>query len=237
MPRILAKSKPGAPAFSARMPRGPATGKRGIRRLHKVDVSKGITMPEANALGVAEKKATLTTALTGANNDLVFTSRLRGEAGNRIRIRYVVAGASTALSVAISAGDIDLLALNNQEFLALHRMGIDESYDITVNVATDGASAATSTATQVKAALDAHAQASVLLSTALAPGNSGAGVVTAMAYTSLTGGVLGDNMLAGPGTGAAAASPSILRKARNLTTGDFRSRIRDRSTNRTLTKR
>jgi hypothetical protein len=60
--------------------------------------------------------------------------------------------------------------------------------DIVVNVATDGAGAATSTASQVKAALEADADIARLITVALAPGNDGTGVVTAMAQTSLSGG-------------------------------------------------
>jgi len=106
-------------------------------------------------------KASFTTALTGANNDLVFTAAATGVAGNSTRISYVVAGASTPLTVTVSGSDI------------------------TVNVATDAVSAATSTAAQVSAAV---AAATALVSSANAPGNTGAGVVAALAYTSLAGG-------------------------------------------------
>lgn len=108
--------------------------------------------------------ASLTTALTGTNNDLTFTSINRGTASNAVRLRYVVAGASTALSVAVSGNDI------------------------TVNVATDSGSAATSTAAQVLAAVNGHAGASALVSAANATGNDGSGVVAALAYTPLAGG-------------------------------------------------
>jgi hypothetical protein len=111
--------------------------------------------------------AALTTALSGANNDLVFTAVTAGPEGNSIRIKYVVAGTGTPLSVEVAA------------------------LDITVNVATDGGGAATSTATQVAAAIAAHPVASQLVTTANAAANNGSGVVAALSFTNLTGGSLG----------------------------------------------
>lgn len=115
----------------------------------------------------ARVTASVTTALTGSNNDLKFThksSAARYAAGNSVRVRYVVAGNSTPLTVSVSDNDI------------------------TVNVATDSGGAATSTAAQVKAAIDASTPAAALVSVANAAGNDGTGVVTALAYTSLAGG-------------------------------------------------
>lgn len=111
-----------------------------------------------------KKSATLTTALSGSNNDLVYTAATRGAAGNSIRVRYVVAGNNTALSVSVS------------------------TLDITVNVATDGSAAATSTADDVKAAIEASTSASALVTVADAASNDGSGVVAALAYTNLSAG-------------------------------------------------
>lgn len=108
--------------------------------------------------------ASLTTALAGANNDLVWTANTGGTAGNSIRIRYVVSGTNTPLSVSVSGNDI------------------------TVNVATDGAGAATSTATAVKNAVAASSAAGQLVTGTNAAGNDGTGVVAALAFTNLTGG-------------------------------------------------
>lgn len=113
----------------------------------------------------AKTGATLTTALTGTNNDLKYSTVNRGLEGNDIRIRYVVSGNDTPLSVSVSGKDI------------------------TVNVATDGSGEATSTAAQVKTAIDASAPAAALVSTANATGNDGTGVVTALAFTALSGGL------------------------------------------------
>lgn len=112
----------------------------------------------------AGSAATLTTSLTGTNNDLVYTADANGTAGNSITVRYVdpaVANASLSVSVSGSA--------------------------ITVNLATNGSSAITTTAAQVKTAIEAHATAAGLVNIANAGGNDGTGVVTALAATNLTG--------------------------------------------------
>jgi hypothetical protein len=119
-----------------------------------------------SAVGVSNI-ASLTTALAGNNNDLTFTSKAVKSAytsGNTVRVRYVVAGNNTALSVAVAGNDI------------------------TVNVATDGGGAATSTAAQVRDAINASGPAAALVTAANAAGNDGTGVVVALAYTNLSGG-------------------------------------------------
>jgi hypothetical protein len=106
--------------------------------------------------------ASLTTALAGANNDLTFTARVKG--ASVASVRYVVAGNNTALSVAV-AGQA-----------------------ITVNVATDGGGAATSTADNVRDAINKDAAASAILRAERAAANDGTGVVAALAATPLAGG-------------------------------------------------
>lgn len=108
--------------------------------------------------------AVLTTALTGTNNDLTYTSVAMSLAANDITVRYVVAGASTALTVSVTGTAI------------------------TVNVATSSGSAATSTAALIAAAIAASAPATALVTVANAAGNDGTGVVTALAATNLAGG-------------------------------------------------
>jgi hypothetical protein len=109
--------------------------------------------------------ATLTTTLGVTNAEITYTSRRAGSDGNSITLRYVVSGNNTALSVAVTGTDI------------------------TVNVATNGAGAATSTALQVRDAVNNHAQASLLVSATLASANDGTGVVSAMPPTPLGGGL------------------------------------------------
>lgn len=110
-------------------------------------------------------KASLTTALAGANNDLVFTAMKGGPGGNSIRVQYIVGAGTNLLSVAV------------------------EGYDILVTLATT-AGASTSTATQVKAAVDANSDASRLVTIANAAANDGTGIVVALALTALAGGAL-----------------------------------------------
>lgn len=110
-------------------------------------------------------KASLTTALAGANNDLAFLARSAGVAGNAITVEYVDPAANDAV-------------------LAVSVVGTA----ITVDLATDNAGVITSTAAQVLAALLASAPAMALISAALAPSNSGAGIVTALAATPLANG-------------------------------------------------
>lgn len=122
------------------------------------------TIPGNWGTGGANSYAALTTALSGSNNDLTYAAKSRGSASNSVRVRYVVAGNSTALSVSVS------------------------SNDITVNVATDSGGAATSTAAQVRDAVNASAPASALVTASNATGNDGTGVVAALSFTALSGG-------------------------------------------------
>lgn len=97
-------------------------------------------------------KATLYTAFETANSNLIFTADTAGTAGNNIRIRFVVAGNSTALSVALATNDI------------------------TVNLATNASGVPTSTANQIKAALDGNGAIAALIDTTLSAGSDGTGV-------------------------------------------------------------
>lgn len=114
--------------------------------------------------------ASVTTSMAGTNNDLTLTAKSDGTGGNSIRFRIVVSGASTALSVSVSGNDI------------------------TVNSATNAGSAATSTAAQVRDAINGNGPASALVTAALASGNDGTGVVAALGFTNLSG---GRNLVAG----------------------------------------
>jgi hypothetical protein len=116
---------------------------------------------------ISPPKSALTTSLAGANNDLVYTARTGGPGGNSIQIAYIVAGNNTPLTVVVTG------------FL------------VTVNVATSGGGAATSTSAQIKAAVEAEPDAALLVTVAHAGGNDGTGVVTALTATNLTGGSLG----------------------------------------------
>jgi hypothetical protein len=132
---------------------------------------KRIANPVKENLGggdSASTAASLTTALTGTNNDLVLTSLLDGRLGNAVSIRYVSPGTNNAaLSVSVTGRAI------------------------TVNLATNGSAAITSTAAQVLAAIEASTAASAMIVGANAGGNNGSGVVTALSATFFTGGLGG----------------------------------------------
>lgn len=117
-----------------------------------------------NVAGIGNR-ASLTTALAGANNDITLLARAPGTNGNAITFRIVVAGASTPLSVSVSTNAI------------------------TVNSATSAGSAAISTADQIIDAVNRSATASALVWAQRAAANDGTGVVVAVGATNLAGGV------------------------------------------------
>lgn len=114
---------------------------------------------------VTPPKASLTTALAGTNNDLVFTAKVGGPSGNSIRIEYIVAAGTVPLTISVAG------------------------FDITVNVATTSGTP-TSTAALVKAALEANPDVNRLITIANAASNDGTGVVAALSITALAGGSL-----------------------------------------------
>ena len=116
------------------------------------------TMSPASAVA-----ATLSTDLAGSNNDLVFTAKSTGVAGNRISIAYVDPEEETAEeSVAVKGTDI-IVTLRS-------------------------VSTTLSTAAQVKAAIDGDTAAAALVAVANKAANNGTGNVIGMAATRLTGG-------------------------------------------------
>jgi len=131
-------------------------------------ISIGDRLRAAATTGRVEKAAaSYTTVLSGANNDLVWTAigQFQGVLGNSISIAYVdPSGASHALPVTVTGNAIS------------------------VSLATDTSSAITSTAAQVEAAVEAHAVAGLMVSAANSVSDSGAGVVTALSATHLSGG-------------------------------------------------
>lgn len=136
-----------------------------------------------NGAPVAAVRATATVNPAGDDNGLVYTARQYGAGGNTIAVQYVdPAGNSKALSVRV------------------------EENLIRVSLATNGGGTITSTAAQVKAAIEASAQANALVSIAIMTADTGtaddgSGVVTAMARTTLSGGA---------GTGIGSALPGAV---------------------------
>lgn len=214
MPRIMTSNRDaGRPGFRPRVP-GVARGKKAVTRLIKRDPSKGITQPFFDTIALPSQGAQLITAMAGANNDLWFRSKLKGELGNNIRVRIVVAGVSTALSVSVSGNDI------------------------TINSATDAGSLATTTATAAAAAVNANGPASALVQADVAPGDTGAGVVAALAFTNLAGGITSDKWTGAGLDGAASGARPIEKGGKTAGfPGSTRIKIRDRGTNKSLKRR
>ena len=114
--------------------------------------------------------ATLTTNLTGVNNDLVYTSKADGAMGNKIKIAYVKPDAKYAILKVVPTTASGVTT-------------------ITVNLATDEDKAITTTAEDIKTAIDSNPESLVYVD--LAEDNDGKGVVTALSATALANGVDG----------------------------------------------
>jgi hypothetical protein len=148
-----------------------------VRRgaIARVTAGEALTAPQEVMVGtggkavgladVAAAAATLATGVVGSNNAITWTAKEAGTGGNALSVTIIdPAGNNVALSV-----DVD------QE-------------DIVVTLATDGASAPTSTATEVMAAVNEHDLASQLVDVASTGASNGTGVVAAVAETALAGG-------------------------------------------------
>lgn len=110
--------------------------------------------------------STLTTALAGADNDMVFTAKTKGVAGDGITIEYVDPAADHVLSVGV-VGTVITVTLG-------YALG-----------------AITSSAADIKTIVDGTPAAAALVSVANAGADTGAGLVTALVATPLSGGVDG----------------------------------------------
>ncbi len=89
------------------------------------------------------------------NSNLLFTAKAAGTAGNNIRIRYTVVGNNASLTVSVSTNDI------------------------TVQLATNSSGLPTSTAAQIKTAIEAAGAANALIAVAHSAGSDGTGVPNA----------------------------------------------------------
>lgn len=135
----------------------------------KAEEFKGTsTLAKAIATGtpVTAIAAKLTTDLTGENNDLVYTAKTKGAAGNLIKVAYVAPSENAAKEVVSVVGNVITVTLRK-------------------------ASATLSTAAQVKAAIEANTTANAMVTVANASGNDGTGNVIAMEATALSTGVDG----------------------------------------------
>jgi hypothetical protein len=150
---------------------------------HSITVLRGDNPPAVRQplgdllLNCDAVRASLATALAGADNDLVFTAVNGGVSGNAITVKYTDAGAGQALAVGVVGTDID------------------------VTLETDGGGVIQSTAADIATEIAATPAAAALVTAALVAGETGAGVVTAMVQTPLAGGASASYIL-GPFDGS-----------------------------------
>ncbi|MDZ4684647.1 MAG: flagellin [Planctomycetaceae bacterium] len=147
--------------------------------INNATADTGVTARVLSGLTVANDAVanTLTADSVALNSDLDFTdaraTSLAGtdaSLGGSVSVVFANAGASQTLGVTVATN-----ATTNAK-------------TITVNLATDGASAITSTSEQVKTAIEQHAEASALVTVAHNGASTGLGLVSTMGATPLDGG-------------------------------------------------
>jgi len=161
---------------------------------------------------VVEVKSALSTDLVGDNNDLVFTSKLTGTAGDAITIKYddttptSVAEVKSSLSTDLVGDNNDIVYTSKLTGTAGDAITVayldpsmeSQSLDVVVTgtaievyLATNDQNGGEiiSTAYEIKTAIANLPAAHALVGTADKAGNDGSGVVTAMTETALAGGV------------------------------------------------
>lgn len=212
MPRILTNN-PTRGSSNWRLPvRITSQARRVIRTMGKDDPNT-VTGDREPLLGFGTK-ATLTTAMAGADNDLTFTAKNADVGGNSVRVAFVNPGGTVGRTIVVAGNDI------------------------TVNLAvTAGAINGTETATSIAASINADANASALVTAAVKTGDTGAGVVTAFALTNLTGGSWTKTNQQGDGPPSAIQRVLGRKESRQTANGSGVSKIRNRGTNTSLRKR
>jgi flagellar hook-associated protein FlgK len=125
------------------------------------------TAPQGQHLSYGSEYATLATTLTHTDNDIIFTAVAKGEAGDRVAVEYVAAGANQKLSVGVASLE-------------------DGTQLITVSLATDANGKVTSTSGDIVTAINGHYQARALVTAETPQGETGLGTVDAMERTFLS---------------------------------------------------
>jgi phage tail sheath protein FI len=137
-------------------------GPRPIRTVRSAIIGVIGTAPDSQL----EVKATLATGLVSSNNALTFTAKLNGALGNSIGVKLVDPKAnSSALSISVS------------------------DKVITARLATGSTGAITTTAAQLKTAIEANTTAHALVGVANTGASTGAGTLTALRTTFLFDGI------------------------------------------------
>lgn len=139
-----------------------------------IEAGEAIASPVDVAIGADGKAvvadaavaASLVTGTVGENNAIKWTAKHAGADGNGLSVEILNTGKGKTLSVDVDGGSIVVTAATNEV----------------------GAGEITSTAAQVIAAIIEHDTASQLVAVANSGSSSGAGVVKAVAKTSLAGG-------------------------------------------------
>lgn len=166
------------------------------KRLGSTVVNVGQTPPDKPTLSVeGEEGPYLQTALTGANNDLIFTAK--SSTGHEITVQYV------KREVAETSGSqrrptTNVLDRNWAENSMLRRfsgrgktedlvpMTIEASaFKIVINLAVDGSGNILTTAADIKASIELDEASNSLVTVSFPSGEDGSGVVTEMAETAL----------------------------------------------------
>jgi hypothetical protein len=168
--------------------------------------------------GYPGKNASLTTAMSGSDNDVVISARRAGVAGNSLRVLTTNLGGFSDPGRGYQGGQPARVTLNpgsGTDFLIVARepgtqgnsititlvdpptnnatLSVSVSgKDITVNMATDGASAVTSTAALVVAAINSSVAASALVEAFITETSTGA--LAAVAKTNLASGTDDPNL-------------------------------------------
>jgi hypothetical protein len=136
-----------------------------------VDIEASDVFEQLANVAIESDHATLTTALSGSNNDLVFTAREAGGDGDNITVTYVVSGTNTNLGTGVNDPNDILGNVIQRVFVPAEKvsslltgglgkkrsalpktpLGVQLSgSDITVTSATSGGGSATTTANQVR---------------------------------------------------------------------------------------
>lgn len=137
-------------------------GPRPIRTVRSGVIGIVGTAPDSQQ----EVKAALQTGVVASNNALTFTSKLAGVLGNDSSIRFVKPSTNNAaLSISVSGTDV------------------------TVNLATGAGAAITTTAALLKTAIEANATANALFTITNTGASTGAGVLSALRRSTLSGGL------------------------------------------------
>ena len=138
-----------------------ATGPRPIQTVRSGVIGIVGTAPDAEGATAAE----LIIGNAPSNTAILYTAAEAGNGGNNIRVRYVAPGESSAtLAVAIS------------------------EKDITVTLGTDTEGEISSTANEIVTAVNDSAEASALVTAALAEGSDGSGIPRDRDWRQLSGG-------------------------------------------------